>query len=356
MGGNALKHLNPVRLTSSQMLALWSFISERCTVLGLEAHLVPWLRSKEDHGDMDILIATVKDPEKELRLLSSLWVQHKDARHNIQNGPVRSVAVPSAFGVVQVDLIHIPPEAMAFSRVYFSNGGLGMFVGQVARAMGLKLTSDGLYVAPLSGLAWESPVFLTDDPLNAFGFLGYQLLEKPYIECEEQLFHWLLSGRYSAPWIFLPRKPMDRMCRFREYIQAECPTPSMMPPSGYSWEASRATSIKLAEAAFGIPITQRFAQQKAAWEDKKAKTYATGLGALLEIAPDLNPLKAGQLICEMQRHMLPDSIQAAELAELQTQMLPEWALDTKFVHTLAAARAAAKIVIEAHAHDIGEYK
>lgn len=55
-GGNALKHLHPVRLSSVEVNELVHHLHRNWQLVDPQPlHLVPWVAEKTDHGDVDLL-------------------------------------------------------------------------------------------------------------------------------------------------------------------------------------------------------------------------------------------------------------------------------------------------------------
>src|SRR4051812_30350608 len=125
MGGNALKHLDPVRLTSAEVIDLthhlhrnWQLVDDR------PLYLVPWVAEKADHGDIDVICEA--PPETALRICGLVGA---DAGAASRNGAVVSMPVPlpwqqgmAAQRIAQVDFICCIPAESATTRFFYAGG------------------------------------------------------------------------------------------------------------------------------------------------------------------------------------------------------------------------------------------
>jgi hypothetical protein len=144
MGGNALKHLDPVRLTSAEVIDFihhlhrnWQLVEDR------PLYPVPWVTEKADHGDIDVICEA--PPETVTRFCGLIGA---DVTAISRNDAVMSVPVPLSWqqgqpnqqGVQMDDVSDSWSERARFSNVSqvaaylwpgaggFNGGGNGTFV------------------------------------------------------------------------------------------------------------------------------------------------------------------------------------------------------------------------------------
>ena len=97
MGGNALKHLHPVRLTSAEVIDLvhhlhrnWQLVDPR------PLYLVPWVAEKLDHGDIDLIC---ESDAPTVERFAGMVGADRAASHSInaaRSRPARALLIASA--------------------------------------------------------------------------------------------------------------------------------------------------------------------------------------------------------------------------------------------------------------------
>lgn len=197
MGGKALHKidLQPDRIDTATLVNVFNDVHRRWLLhTDLPLRMVPWTADKNDHGDIDV-ISPLSVGETEL-IVSQFVLIH----NSITNDNVISWGVPFGNLLVQMDFICVYlPENKAPS-LFYAGTDLGMLLGRVAAWLGFKLMPDGLYVrkTPATG----ADIFVTTDPCRILSILGYSTF--PSFETRADVWNYILRGRYTAPWAFLP--------------------------------------------------------------------------------------------------------------------------------------------------------
>lgn len=232
MGGTALRHkgIDAVRLELPAYQAFVDVFLPRlkalCFSLGLQTPLlVPHLRSKASFGDLDVII--------DRDLLSA--AAHADvagelgaiAHHNMGgNDPVISLAVPTAQGPFQVDLISVQPEHRDYARNFLAWGDAGSFVSNIGRQMGLRHGQMGLH--HFFGHTHDRlTVPVCNDHHAALSFMGLDPVRFAQgFDHIEDVFEWIGSSAYFDPGIYqLPfltceaRKRVQRRPNYLAFLE-----------------------------------------------------------------------------------------------------------------------------------------
>ena len=325
MGGNALKHLSPVRLSSAEVVdlshhlhRLWQLVAPSCL------YLVPWIASKRDHGDVDVIAEIDGDPTSVVHHFARLL--GADPAAIVRNGTVFSTPVPvpwDAQRLVQVDLISCAPEAAPMMRFFYAGGDFGMLLGRVAAWHGLVFGMDGLRYRADADAPWQRDVLLSRDPAQILHLLGYG--PPPFFDTYPTLWRYIIDGPMAGAWMFLPtatnaeNRSRDRQRRmigeFQEWVAATypdrltAPTPRATPAQARAWVAAHCPWIDL---------TAELSRQEAAWTETKARVRALGLAAVEDVVADGVDMAArGAVIRAMQRHLPPPAARAAIMDDPQ---------------------------------------
>jgi len=152
-------------------------IIEKVRGTGFPFEMIPWLPSKTDHGDIDLVM-----PKGDLWPLGPL-LQAKQVK---RNGQVWSFLLPED---IQLDIItnNNPRHAVAYLTY-----DVGMFLGQVAIYQGLTFALEGLRLRADPALPWSEDILFETDPVRSFRELGYEFPFPP-LQNEEELFQFILS-------------------------------------------------------------------------------------------------------------------------------------------------------------------
>lgn len=205
MGGNALS-IPSVRLTRSnytrvaaECLTKLQALYPRGRVAAVEAY-----RSKESHGDLDILITTpAYDPLAAAAALGTV--------ETVRNGPVTSLGIlvrpeiPHLAGnIFQVDLISIDAASFDYAAAYFAFNDLGNLIGRTAHAAGLAHKHNGLWYYLRDGDYLVKEILLTRNHDQALPFLGYDPARfNEGFEGLEDIFWYVAQSKYFNRDIFL---------------------------------------------------------------------------------------------------------------------------------------------------------
>ena len=196
MGGHALKNTITRRYAKQeyehikehviQTLASNPLFSDR-RMQAIEAY-----RAKDSFGDLDLLIESDGLPHTVWFAIQELFAP----RDFVRNGTVTSFDVKE----FQVDLLFTPAAIYDMSAAYFAYNDLGNLLGRVAYKMGLRYGHQGLGFNVYSNQADNTlldSVTLTDDPMKAMAFLGYDVdrWEKGFTTIED-IFAFTTSSPY----------------------------------------------------------------------------------------------------------------------------------------------------------------
>lgn len=163
MGGRALKSYTR-RIKKEEFLKIQHEIAGKLTFeLGYDrVYFIPYISSKLDFGDLDLLLPKPKIESLEEFLCNSLY-----SKELSKNGDIISFE----YNQFQVDLIHTQKPMMA--QTYFSYNDLGMLMGMLAKRVGCKYGTEGLFLEVYNNnksKKWE--IFLSDSPKEIFDFLN----------------------------------------------------------------------------------------------------------------------------------------------------------------------------------------
>ncbi len=325
MGGNALKHLEPVRLTSAEVIDLvhhlhrnWQLVDHR------PLYLVPWVAEKADHGDIDVICEA--PPETVINFCRLVGA---DAGAISRNDAVLSVPVPLPWQqgmatqhIVQVDFICCDSAEAATTRFFYAGGDFGMLLGRVAAWHGLVFGMDGLRYRAQRDCHWQSDVRLTAQPSEILNVLGYPEA-LPWFNTYDRMWRFILSSPMAGAWMFMPaatnneNRSRDKQRRkvgdFQDWLadnfpgQLKPPAPRATPAQARVWIRSRFPAISI-DAALDL--------QKARFQHAKLRTRLLGLGAVEDVIGAGHPPELmGEIIHAMQTMLPPKAEREAALAD-----------------------------------------
>lgn len=343
MGGNALKHLNPLRLTSAEMVELthhihrnWQLVHDR------PLYLVPWVAEKQDHGDIDLICEA--EPADVLR-----WVERMDldAATIHRNDKVLSIPVPLPWSdarprpVAQVDFICCRSEDAACTRFFYADGDFGMLLGRVAAWHGLVFGMDGLRYRADKNVPWQRDVHLCRDPGRILDLLGYPKA-LPWFDTYDRLWSFVLSSPMAGPWMFMPEatnhenRSRDRQRRkvgdFQTWLgerfagKLTAPAPRKTPAEARAWVKERLPEIDI-DGAIERQVAQR--------DHEKRITRIFGLDAAADVLEGKHPREVlGKVVQGMQMHLAPKDERLAAIADPR-----RWADQVRLARAAATAAA-----------------
>lgn len=205
VGGNALKSVKTCRLPADQYHPLsqrvCQALSER---FDCRAAPIPAFRSKEDFGDLDVVIEKEHASRERLEDFARTFGH---ARQIVVNGPVLSYdhrSTPSDETGFQVDLIRTPSQEFDVSLAYFSYNDLGNLIGRIAHKMGFSYGHRGLLYPMRDGTHLIGTVHMSSDFEQCLGFLGYNASRfREGFEGREEIYEYVVSSPYFNPSIYL---------------------------------------------------------------------------------------------------------------------------------------------------------
>ena len=325
MGGNALKHLDPVRLTSAEVIDLvhhlhrnWQLVDDR------PLYLVPWVAEKADHGDIDVICES--SPATVIRFCRLVGA---DESLISRNDAVLSVPVPlpwqhgmAAQRIVQVDFICCDPTEAATTRFFYAGGDFGMLLGRVAAWHGLVFGMDGLRYRAERDCNWQSDVHLTAQPRDILRVLGYPEA-LPWFDTYDRMWRFILSSPLAGAWMFMPsatnheNRSRDKQRRkvgdFQDWLAANF-SGHLEPAFPRATTDEARTWVRCHFPAIGIDAVLDL--QKARFEHARLRTRLLGLGAVEDdIGPDHSTELMGEIVHAMQAMLPPKSDRESAMAD-----------------------------------------
>lgn len=197
MGGNALKHLNVVRVDTNTLIGVFNSFYRLFNIHEINCYIVPWIESKQDHGDLDIIVNSTKDEVFELLKSKKFMINKSKTNDNV-------ISMPYDVGnnkLLQVDFICTPNSH--WTRFFYSGGDFGLYMGRVCSAYGLVFATDGFRLRADPEVNWMKDITLTDEPSSFLSVMEYD--NPPRFIKEEDLWNYILSSKFAKPWMFLPK-------------------------------------------------------------------------------------------------------------------------------------------------------
>ncbi len=204
MGGNLFKG-ESVRISTSDVLKVAEYIKEivpfsLCTLVGgVTADIV----NKEEHGDVDFVVLAPEefDPSKIL--------EHPDVERFVSNGYVQSylINIPE-IGKCHIDLLWTTSQEDYDLKLQYHQGGTATarFVGQLARSLGYKWTSNGFFRHVQDARGNYHYFLMTKDLITGMRILGLNVTryqEGLALESPKHFIEWITNSRrfYPSKWI-----------------------------------------------------------------------------------------------------------------------------------------------------------
>lgn len=259
MGGNLLKiwHLPDKRIPDVDYQELKQRVVNtlrddwRCDrPLSLLVDVAPSVRSKADHGDLDVIVGTYGEDVK------VEWLGHSSFSNYIKMKwgyfPHRNTNVYS-FPVdgFQVDVTFVPATNFRMAVAYSSWGDTGNLMGRIYHNMGLHLGHIGLSFWIRQGLfdknvQWSDSdhiyekVILTQDMMTILNIGGFSSRWYDGFDTEEDVFEWIIGSDYFDPAMFAleslnhtnrtRNRKRGMYMRFINYLDGRmCKTPRPLP-------------------------------------------------------------------------------------------------------------------------------
>jgi hypothetical protein len=217
MGGKALRQygIKTERKTSTEFFELASKISVQLSYgfgitnsVPIEFKYSPTIastpvrcyRTKQDHGDLDVLIKIDNDFKKKNINLKNYVQEHFKPQVIHNNGGVLSFDYQN----FQIDFIPVSESNWEIAQVYFSYDPLGNAMGKTFHKLNLSYGWDGLKYKYRNFNGRNShDIIVSKDPRKIFEFGGYDY--DRYLEgfdTIKEIFDFIISGKYFNPDIF----------------------------------------------------------------------------------------------------------------------------------------------------------
>lgn len=230
MGGRALLQagIETKRIDRNSFDKLYKELEPKLKTIYEKVKLIPFYRTKETFGDMDILVS---EPKSDLRLKGAndfrlLFQKLFKPNAIIHNGNVWSFDQNS----FQIDVIKTKPKYWDTTLTYYSYNDLGNLMGRIARRLGFRYGHYGLKGTFKSKYGFSDYEYFVNDNIPLiFEFLGFDYDEfYAGFDTLEEIFEYVVNSEYFEPSIFLyenldhtnrvRNKKRDSYRKFIEYI------------------------------------------------------------------------------------------------------------------------------------------
>ena len=194
MGGNAMAPYGARRYSKEEadVVRYELFSAIRQDLPHLKFQEIPYYRSKDSFGDLDILI---EGPLTENDYETLHFICGPD-HAKINNGGVMS----TLYDKLQIDFIPMPPEDYDTALVYYSYNDLGNLMGKLFHKFGLKYGHRGLTMPMRDGDNQYDELMVSKNARETFNFLGLPFT--PFMqgfETLEDVFKYVMSSWYFSP-------------------------------------------------------------------------------------------------------------------------------------------------------------
>lgn len=226
MGGN-YKHPEAPNLPAAMRIpaVIYDEIKERISELSYSGVAIPHsVLEKQDHGDIDVLVASYLMPTMRECLAKIAWVDPSTGRSYLeqlshpesQDSYICTFKFQDSEYHVQVDLIPTALEDFNFSFGYFSWNDLGNLIGRIAHRRGLKFGHDGLWYIHRRGDRVLGEFCLTKSFADAIEYLGFDHhLWAQGFETFEEMFQYVKNSKYFEECAY-PLEHQNHRARVRD--------------------------------------------------------------------------------------------------------------------------------------------
>jgi hypothetical protein len=191
MGGNALKNTHTERKTTEEFkLISPKILTAIESNLGYESHIVKYHHNKESHGDMDVLIKTPTNYNRDV-VLSFI-----NKSFNPNEIFINSNVISFNYYDFQIDFILIGELVWNMAKHYFDYDCLGNIMGKSYHKFNLSYGWTGLYYK-FRNTHSVVDIFITADARKIFEFGGYDY--DRYLQgfdCLEEIYEFCIAGKY----------------------------------------------------------------------------------------------------------------------------------------------------------------
>jgi len=202
MGGSRFQHLGPiVRLERNEHDQLAADVIKALSGIGIDARVIPHLRSKSSFGDIDLLASRLSVEAATDEGISRTIGATAFDRGPRQN-PTLHLLLAVNGGSAQIDLVSVDSEMLDFVASQLAWGDAGTFAAVIARNMGLKL---GMHGISLTDEDHRGQVRATIDLTHAEALELLGLSAERHaagFDAQEDVFAWIAAGKYFDPTIF----------------------------------------------------------------------------------------------------------------------------------------------------------
>jgi hypothetical protein len=197
MGGKALKQCNIQRMTQERYAEVRDFVTSQLEAdfPGYRLEVYKAYRAKQDFGNLSLLMEAGSATPKIVSYLTRTFKPLELVSH----GDMHSFEVKGH----QVDLMLVPSDQFQMVADYNAYNGLGWLLGELAHAMGMKLSPDGLTYSVQKGTWKLADISLAKTWPDCLAALGYnpQHWEQGF-DSLESIFEFVASSPYYSSDIF----------------------------------------------------------------------------------------------------------------------------------------------------------
>jgi hypothetical protein len=212
MGGNALKNTYTRRYNKPEFETIsnsvLNTINEKLTVHVKDCAIIPYYRTKDSFGDLDVIYSTYND----LPIVKQQIIDVFSPSEIVVNGSVISFNVEE----LQVDIIHSKDHVFDYAFNYFSWNDCGNLIGKICHKFGLKHGHMGLTFPLRDGNNKFSEILLCTDYNRTLEFLGLDpIAYQRGFDTLNEMFQFVSSSTYFTPALFA-FEAMNATARIRD--------------------------------------------------------------------------------------------------------------------------------------------
>jgi hypothetical protein len=192
MGGKALQRfgIETERKTTKEHERISQELKPRIEkIFNTDVKFVKYFRTKETHGDLDILIRNSGQYKNPIEIIKNEFgIEHV---HN--NGNVMSFMYDN----YQIDIIPQKESNWEFCEYFFNWDPVGNLTGKIAHKFGLKFGFSGL-IYPFRNFSGRlsTDILISKDPEKIFKFLGLDFEKyKQGFDTLDEIFHFIVKSK-----------------------------------------------------------------------------------------------------------------------------------------------------------------
>jgi hypothetical protein len=190
MGGHALKTVQTVRLKKDDFLKIQQKVIDIFKFHEIIIDFIPYLRDKEDFGDLDVLWSNENNPE--INMFEFIKKYFKPTE-TVVNSDVISFDLDN----FQIDIIKV--SNIKFAKFYFSYADFGSIIGKTVKKYNMSFGHNGFF----SNVETTS-FLLTDNVLEFCKFINIDFEIWKNIKTKDDLFQFIISSRFFNKENFKP--------------------------------------------------------------------------------------------------------------------------------------------------------